>query len=152
MASDPRPPVVASGQRLRWLDGIKGLAILWIAYFHCYEAYINKRLPSPLGAHYFARFIRQAAPESTAALLTTIGQAIFNAVVGVGFHAVGVFIIMSGFGLCLSLARTNGPRDGWAGWYRSRLLRLFPMYWAAHLLYWSRPSSRGPNRLTIASS
>ena len=144
MASNPRPPVVASGQRLRWLDGIKGLAILWIAYFHCYEAYINKRLPSPLGPHYFARFIRQAAPQSAAALMTCIGQAIFNAIAGVGFHAVGVFIIMSGFGLCLSLARTDGPRDGWRGWYRTRLLRLFPMYWAAHLLYLVSPFQSRP--------
>ena len=139
MASDPVPPVSSSGQRVRWLDGIKGLAILWIAYFHCYEAYINKRLPSPIGPHYFARFIQQAAPQSAAALVACIGKAIFAAVAGVGFHAVGVFIVMSGFGLCLSLARTGGPRDGWAGWYRSRLLRLFPMYWAAHLLYLVSP-------------
>lgn len=144
MASDPGPPIAASGQRLRWLDGIKGLAILWVAYFHCYESYINKRLPSPLGRHYFARFIHQADPRSAAAFVTCIGRAIFNAIAGVGFHAVGVFIVMSGFGLCLSLARTNGPRDGWRGWYRSRLLRLFPMYWAAHLLYLVSPFQSRP--------
>lgn len=139
MAANPGPAVVSSAQRLRWLDGIKGLAILWIAYFHCFEAYINKRLPSPLGPHYFARFIDQATPQSATALVGSIGEAIFAAVAGVGFHAVGVFIVMSGFGLCLSLARTGGPRDGWAGWYRTRLLRLFPMYWAAHLLYLVSP-------------
>ena len=49
MAPAPRPQAAATSQRVGWLDGIKALAILWIAYFHCYEAYISKRLPSPLG-------------------------------------------------------------------------------------------------------
>jgi peptidoglycan/LPS O-acetylase OafA/YrhL len=139
LASNPHPPVKSSGPRLRWLDGIKGLAILWIAFFHCFEAYNNKRLPSPLGPHYFARFIEQANPRSTFAFVACIAKAAFDAVAGVGFHAVGVFVVMSGFGLCLSLARAGGPRSGWPGWYRSRLVRLFPMYWAAHLLYLVSP-------------
>jgi peptidoglycan/LPS O-acetylase OafA/YrhL len=144
LASDPHPPVKSSGPRLRWLDGIKGLAILWIAYFHCFEAYNNQRLANPLGAHYFARFIQQADPQSASSFVACITKAIFAAVAGVGFHAVGVFIVMSGFGLCLSLARTGGPRDGWGGWYRSRLLRLFPMYWAAHILYLISPFQSRP--------
>jgi peptidoglycan/LPS O-acetylase OafA/YrhL len=125
--------------RLRWLDGIKGLAILWIAYFHGYEAWVNGRWPSPLGPHYFAQFIQRAAPSSAVSFLETVVKASFAAIAGVGFHAVGVFIVMSGFGLCYSLARTGGPPDGWKGWYRSRLVRLFPMYWAAHLLYLISP-------------
>ncbi|MGH7840068.1 MAG: acyltransferase family protein [Candidatus Binataceae bacterium] len=129
----------ASGTRLRWLDGIKGLAILWIAYFHCFEAYVNRRLPSPLDPHYFSRFIQQANPRSTSAMIAAIGKAIFAAVAGVGFHGVGVFIVMSGFGLSYSLMRRGGPPGGWRGWYRSRLVRLFPMYWAAHLLYLVSP-------------
>lgn len=127
------------GQRLRWLDGIKGLAILWIAYFHCFETYNNRRLPSPLGSDYFARFLHQAAPIGSFATALSIGKAAFAAIAGVGFHAVGVFIVMSGFGLSYSLARTGGPRDGWRGWYRSRIVRLFPVYWAAHLLYLVSP-------------
>jgi len=133
------PATEGSGTRIRWLDGIKGLAILWIAYFHCFETYLNRRLPSPLGQHYFARFLRQENPQSAGALIACLGKAIFAAIAGVGFHAVGVFIVMSGFGLSYSLARSGGPRDGWRGWYRSRLVRLFPMYWAAHLLYLLSP-------------
>ncbi len=131
--------MASGGQRLRWLDGIKGLAILWIAYFHCFEAYNNRRLPSPLDSDYFARFIHQAAPVGIFATLLCIEKATFAAIAGVGFHAVGVFIVMSGFGLSYSLARTDVPRDGWRGWYRSRVVRLFPMYWAAHLLYLVSP-------------
>jgi len=96
-------------------------------------------LPSPLDAHYFARFLHQANPHGLGATTACIGEAIFAAIAGVGFHAVGVFIVMSGFGLAYSLARTGGPRGGWRGWYRSRLVRLFPMYWAAHLLYLVSP-------------
>jgi peptidoglycan/LPS O-acetylase OafA/YrhL len=129
----------SSTPRLRWLDGIKGLAILWIAYFHCFEAYINRRLPSPLGPHYFASFIHQYNPRSTGELAICLIQATYAAIAGVGFHAVGVFIVMSGFGLTFSLTRSGGPRGGWTGWYRSRLVRLFPMYWAAHLLYLISP-------------
>jgi peptidoglycan/LPS O-acetylase OafA/YrhL len=135
----PAPSPPASGARIRWLDGIKGLAILWIAYFHCFEAYLNRRLPSPLDRDYFGRFIRQVDPHSARALVACIAEAIYAAIAGVGFHAVGVFIVMSGFGLTYSLARTGSPQDGWRGWYRARLVRLFPMYWAAHLLYLVSP-------------
>ena len=131
LAEAPPP----GGSRLRWLDGIKGLAILWIAYFHCFGGYIDKRWPSPLAAHYFARVIVQVKPPTIAATIACIGQALYAAIAEVGFHAVGVFIVMSGFGLTYSLARTGGPPDGWRRWYSSRLVRLFPMYWAAHLLY-----------------
>ena len=132
-------PAARAGQRLRWLDGIKGLSILWIAYFHCYEAYINKSLPAPLDAHYFARLLHQLNPQSAGAYLADIIEGIYAAVAGVGFHAVGVFIVMSGFGLMFSLARTDGPAHGWTAWYGSRVVRLFPMYWAAHLLYLISP-------------
>jgi peptidoglycan/LPS O-acetylase OafA/YrhL len=133
------PAVAPGGGRLRWLDGIKGLAILWIAYFHCFETYNNRRLPSPLGADYFGRFLHQAEPVGFLATVLCVGKAAFAGIAGVGFHAVGVFIVMSGFGLSYSLARTRGPRNGWRGWYRSRLVRLFPVYWAAHLLYLVSP-------------
>jgi peptidoglycan/LPS O-acetylase OafA/YrhL len=135
MASSAAP----AGQRIRWLDGVKALAILWIAYFHCFEAYVNQRLPSPLDPDYFRRAIRQCAPPSTSALIECAVKATYAAIAGVGFHAVGVFVIMSGFGLTYSLAFMDVPSGGWSGWYRTRVLRLFPMYWAAHLLYLVSP-------------
>ncbi|HVN90518.1 MAG TPA: acyltransferase [Candidatus Binataceae bacterium] len=137
--SSPKQPTASAGGRLRWLDGIKGLSILWIAYFHCYEAYINKGLPSPLDADYFARLIHQLNPQSAIEYVAAIVEGIYAAVAGVGFHAVGVFIVMSGFGLSFSLARMDGPPNGWRAWYASRVVRLFPMYWAAHLVYLISP-------------
>src|SRR4029077_6025141 len=31
------------------------------------------------------------------------------------------------------------PPTAWLGWYRSRLIRLLPMYWVAHLVYLVSP-------------
>ena len=50
-----------------------------------------------------------------------------------------MFLVLSGFGLAYSLAKTGDPEDGWIGWYRGRLLRLFPMYWVAHVVYLISP-------------
>src|SRR5260370_41326619 len=52
-----------------------------------------------------------------------------------GFHGVAVFLVLSGFGLSYALARSGRPPAAWLGWYRSRLVRLLPMYWVAHLVY-----------------
>jgi peptidoglycan/LPS O-acetylase OafA/YrhL len=64
---------------------------------------------------------------------------LYVAISSVGFHAVAVFLVLSGFGLTYSLAKTGEPEDGWLGWYRGRLLRLFPMYWLAHIIYLISP-------------
>jgi peptidoglycan/LPS O-acetylase OafA/YrhL len=137
--SSPERRALVPEPRLFWLDGIKGLAILWIAYFHGFEAWNNGRFPWILEAHYFSRFMHQTAPTSTAALIVALTRAVFAAFVSLGFHAVGVFVVMSGFGLCYSLAAAGRPRSGWTRWYGSRLGRLIPMYWAAHLLYLISP-------------
>src|SRR5437762_5166051 len=52
------------------------------------------------------------------------------------FHAVGVFIILSGWALMESTARrAESGSLKWGSWYRARFLRLYPMYWVAHLVY-----------------
>jgi peptidoglycan/LPS O-acetylase OafA/YrhL len=59
---------------------------------------------------------------------------------GLGFHAVGVFIILSGWTLMQSTARrAESGRMDWPAWYRARFLRLYPMYWVAHLVYLLSP-------------
>ncbi|MSQ46874.1 MAG: acyltransferase [Deltaproteobacteria bacterium] len=137
MAEAPRPAPMAV--RLTWLDGMKGISILWIAFFHFYTAYTNNRYPNPLGPHYFSSFIAQCAPSSALGTLGCAAHGLYTAVAAVGFHAVAVFLILSGFGLAYSLAKTGDPEDGWLGWYRGRILRLYPMYWVAHLVYLVSP-------------
>jgi len=134
-AVKPAPPAA----RLTWLDGMKGISILWIAFFHFYTTYTNNRYPDPLGPQYFSKFLTQCAPTSALESLGCVAHGFFVAISSVGFHAVAVFLVLSGFGLTYSLAKTGNPEDGWLGWYRGRLLRLFPMYWVAHLIYLISP-------------
>ncbi len=94
--------------RLQWIDGLKGFAILWIVLFHTFKEWDVTEAADPLWA-WFSWLVRLA------------------------FHSVGVFFLMSGVGLALSMARGR-PKNGWIGWYRSRVLRLFPMYWLAHAI------------------
>jgi peptidoglycan/LPS O-acetylase OafA/YrhL len=127
-----KPPTV----RLQWLDSMKGISILWIAFFHAYQCL---DFPWPLSEGYFAKYRALCAPASLAASARCVLEAMANGVVKVGFHAVAVFVLLSGFGLVYSLAKTGEPAGGWIGWYRSRLLRLFPMYWLAHVIYLVSP-------------
>lgn len=134
-ASTSAPPVV----RLTWLDGMKGISILWIAFFHFYTSYTNNRYPNPLGPHYLSSFVAQCGPSSVGETLGCTAHGLYTAVASFGFHAVAVFLILSGFGLAYSLAKTGNPEDGWGSWYRGRVLRLYPMYWLAHLVYLVSP-------------
>jgi peptidoglycan/LPS O-acetylase OafA/YrhL len=140
-------PTAPASARLSWLDGMKGISILWIAFFHFFGTYANGRYPDPLRPHYFSSFFSHCAPSSVSGTLGCSAQAFFVATSLVGFHAVAVFLVLSGFGLTYSLARTGEPDGGWRGWYRGRLLRLFPMYWVAHLVYLVSPFIARPEPL-----
>jgi len=137
MADAVKP--LPAGARLTWLDGMKGISILWIAFFHFYTTYTNNRYPDPLGPQYFSKFLTQCESSSTLGALGCLAHGFFVATASVGFHAVAVFLVLSGFGLTYSLAKTGNPENGWLGWYRGRLLRLYPMYWLAHILYLVSP-------------
>jgi peptidoglycan/LPS O-acetylase OafA/YrhL len=115
-------------KRLLWLDISKGLAILFVAYFHFFRTYFEHGTLPP------------ADWSGLAAGALTIARLVWIKVSGLGFHAVGVFIILSGWTLMQSTARRaeSGPVT-WGAWYRSRFLRLYPMYWVAHLVYLLSP-------------
>lgn len=115
-------------KRLLWLDIAKGLAILWVVYFHFWRTYFEHgELPPPDWTNLFA------------GTLTILG-AIWIQVSSIGFHAVGVFIILSGWALMESTARrAESGNLAWGAWYCSRFLRLYPMYWVAHLVYLVSP-------------
>src|SRR5438105_3848549 len=104
-------------KRLVWLDIAKGLAIAFVVYFHFFRTVYE---------HY------QPPPENWSGLLAgaiTLLRLAWLKISGLGFHAVGVFIILSGWALMESTARraeTSPIR--WSGWYWARFLRLYPMY------------------------
>ncbi|MBI2962432.1 MAG: acyltransferase [Deltaproteobacteria bacterium] len=126
--------------RLEWLDVMKGISILWIAYFHGFRVLVGDgRFPGALSGGYLAGYWASCRPQSWLQQIACGLEAYAVGFGSVGFHAVSVFLVLSGFGLVYSLARTGGPARGWVGWYRARLLRLFPMYWIAHVVYLVSP-------------
>jgi peptidoglycan/LPS O-acetylase OafA/YrhL len=115
-------------KRLLWIDISKGLAILFVAYFHFFTTYFQYGvLPPPDWSN-------------LAAGALTILRLVWFKVSGLGFHAVGVFIILSGWTLMQSTThRAESGAIAWGTWYRARFLRLYPMYWVAHLVYLLSP-------------
>ncbi|MFM8718770.1 MAG: acyltransferase family protein, partial [Chthoniobacterales bacterium] len=93
-------------KRLAWLDVARGLAILLVVYFHFFMTYIDGR-PAPL-------WDWQTMSGSAGAL----AEAIWLKLSGLGFHAVGLFIALSGWALMESTSRraAKGPIK-WGSWY-----------------------------------
>jgi peptidoglycan/LPS O-acetylase OafA/YrhL len=115
-------------KRLLWIDISKGLAILFVAYFHFFRTYFEHGTLPP------------ADWNGLAAGVLTIARLVWLKVSGLGFHAVGVFIILSGWTLMQSTTRrAESGAISWGLWYRARFLRLYPMYWVAHLVYLVSP-------------
>ncbi len=115
-------------KRLLWLDISKGLAILFVAYFHFFRTYFEHGTVPPA----------DWSGVATGAL--TILKLVWLKISGLGFHAVGVFIILSGWTLMQStIRRAESGVVAWGAWYRARFLRLYPMYWVAHLVYLLSP-------------
>jgi peptidoglycan/LPS O-acetylase OafA/YrhL len=115
-------------KRLLWIDIAKGLAILFVAYFHFFTTYYQHGVLPP------------ADGSNLAAGTLTILRLVWFKVSGLGFHAVGVFIILSGWTLMQStMRRAESAAVAWGAWYGARFLRLYPMYWVAHLVYLLSP-------------
>jgi peptidoglycan/LPS O-acetylase OafA/YrhL len=132
-------PASPEQSRMIWIDRVKGIAILWIVFFHFFNSYANNRFPWFIRGGFFSKFISACSPHSSLAMLQCRLESIFVLAIDLGYHAVGVFILLSGLGLTFALARFVDPPSGWTGWYRDRLLRLYPMYWAAHIAYLVTP-------------
>ena len=115
-------------KRLTWIDISKGLAILFVVYFHFFRTVFE---------HY------QLPPNDWSNLIAATMSILRSAwwqISGLGFHAVGAFIILSGWTLMQStMARAESGHVGWGNWYFARFTRLYPMYWVAHLVYLVSP-------------
>lgn len=115
-------------KRLAWIDISKGLAILFVVYFHFFRTVFE---------HY------ELPPNDWSnALACTISflRSAWWEISGLGFHAVGAFIILGGWNLMQStMARAETGHVAWGQWYFARFVRLYPMYWVAHLVYLVSP-------------
>jgi peptidoglycan/LPS O-acetylase OafA/YrhL len=115
-------------KRLLWLDIAKALAICWVVYFHFFNTVFQH---TQFPANDWTSFVGGTV---------TVFRIVWLKISGLGFHAVGVFIILSGWALMESTARrAESATVKWGGWYRSRFLCLYPMYWVAHLVYLVSP-------------
>jgi peptidoglycan/LPS O-acetylase OafA/YrhL len=99
------PRVDEQRKRLAGLDGIRGLAALYVVMNHIFErtfpGYPVDNAPFWAGVFIYGRF------------------------------AVVVFIVLSGFSLALSPARHGWRLDGISRFARRRARRILPAYWAA---------------------
>lgn len=115
-------------KRLPWIDISKGLAILFVVYFHFFRTVFE---------HY--QFPPNDWSNAVAATISILRSAWWE-ISGLGFHAVGAFIILSGWTLMQStMARSESGHVAWGRWYFARFVRLYPMYWVAHLVYLVSP-------------
>lgn len=99
------PSVAANSRRLTGLDGIRGLAALFVVLHH-------SRLMA------FSGFPVDNGPAFASWLLY-------------GHFAVVVFIVLSGFSLAVSPARSGWRLGGVGRFARRRAWRILPPYWAA---------------------
>jgi len=136
---DIQKPASSEQSRMIWIDQVKGISILWIVFFHFFSAYGSHRFPWFVKGSYFSKFLSGCAPHSVFAMLQCRLESVYVLAIQCGYHSVGVFLLLSGLGLTYSLANRADPPSGWTGWYRDRLLRLYPMYWAAHIIYLITP-------------
>ncbi|MBW4634972.1 MAG: acyltransferase [Iphinoe sp. HA4291-MV1] len=103
-----------SNQRLRlaYLDGIRGLAALYVVLVHCWEPNLVEALQPALLWLPIAKFLRY------------------------GIFAVVIFIVLSGYCLMLPVVRSNQKyfSGGLLGFFKRRIRRIIPPYYAALLL------------------
>src|SRR5438552_17904190 len=111
-------------KRLQWLDVSKGLAILFVVYFHFFRTvFEHYQLPA-------------ADWGGLVAGTMSILRGAWWQISGLGFHAVGAFIILSGWTLMQStMARAETGLIAWGAWFGGPFLFIFPLYLVAFFVF-----------------
>ena len=113
-APSPLPAEAKPRLRLHYLDGLRGLAALYVVIYHCYM---------------------QVEYNLSASSLPALAH-LATHLLSFGHLAVSVFIVLSGYCLMLPAARSaDGRLSGSFGrFFQRRAIRILPPYYAALLL------------------
>ena len=124
--------------RMAWLDVTKGWAILWVVYFHSFSCWIKP--PSPIESGFLQKVAQPELWATPTSIFLALARTVGIGISQLGFHAVGLFLVASGFVLAQSAVRAQQKGGvAWGSWILNRLARLYPMYWFAHLIYLISP-------------
>lgn len=102
--------IPAAPIRLEFLDGLRGLAALYVVLHHCVEEV------EPFDGPHYSHWLRLALKP-----------------LNLGHYSVGIFIVLSGYCLMLPVARSAGKtlKGGFQGYILRRAKRILPPYYAA---------------------
>lgn len=122
---------------LTWVDCSKGVAMLWIFTNHVSEQLLGYPFIANPSAHWppLADRIEQLRWLDGHSL-TSIAMNLFRYVGWTGDQGVGLFLILSGFGLTWGLlSRQTGSKLRLGSFYWRRAERIYPLWWTAHLIF-----------------
>jgi peptidoglycan/LPS O-acetylase OafA/YrhL len=124
-------------RELPWVDCCKGVAMLWIFCNHVSEQLLGGPLianPSGNWPPLVERVTQLCWLDGYS--LGSIALNLFRYVGWAGDQGVGLFLILSGFGLTWGLLGRQGytPLDLF-GFYSRRAERVYPTWWTAHLVF-----------------
>jgi peptidoglycan/LPS O-acetylase OafA/YrhL len=127
------------GTSFFWIDAMKGFAILWIILYHAalvlfvvpgyFHPFDHPKDSWPGIGERIIALVPLDIGGVTGLLSNTIRYFSW-----LGYQGVHLFLVLSGLGLALSVARRGGALD-LGQFYRRRLFRIFPEYWAAHVFF-----------------
>ena len=111
----PLPVAAPPAPRLHFIDGLRGLAMLSVLFYHCWMYGGHWSLRLPLGG----------------------GGVNFAAPLDFGYVGVNLFLVLSGFCLYWPFTRIGRAEPTLWGFARKRCRRILPPYYAALLIFWA---------------